>query len=565
MTTKTTNSKKLKDDLRYGLEKLIGEAERQNELHEGARQLLYRTLAEVYAWWLNAAKIDGFLDELYSDYGLRTNATEENFTRLIRLVWQVDWNGRKGPALQVWSKALRKIDHEYKADREKFEGNVVGAIVQLINARGGLRGVIGEKRELQDNESDFVVNVNSKKSGAKNDSLSESKLKEEHLRIGKEDFDKTKPIQTFKQPKEFLPTNKSGYAVALIRKNSTSGYNILSVSNDQELIDFAVLATYKRHTNHVSHLLHTICEVIQTQAFPKQLETHRKILAELSKFESEDGKKMRQIKRILILPKSKEIILSETRTFCSVVTIAKPKIFPSGLTKNVFLRTENHKYIEQEIIQRNDLCFYTVFSEKIETVKDEEIVASKRIRIKNKITNRIKNLFFYDYDESIGEKGSQAFLIEQRRSFNWTAKASANWFKEIEGSFVSNWLEGFGKRINHPKNKLIRLSVTKNGFTISYSGSRDHLDEHEVIKTPLISQSKAHLHQLFQSKDLIPVLHSIANKEIVGNVSLSINEDLLLIKYSTKIASYLIAVPTANFRGRRIPNAFQFYGAANGN
>jgi len=164
----------------------------------------------------------------------------------------------------------------------------------------------------------------------------------------------------------------------------------------------------------------------------------------------------------------------------------------------------------------------------------------------------------------MGEKGSQAALIDAKHSYSWTARASHDWFKEVEGKFTSNWLSGFGKRINHPKNKLIRLSTTKRGFTISFSGTRDHLDESEIIETPFLSKSKENLHQLFQSKDLIPVLHSISNQDISGSVSLAINDELLIVKYATRIASYTIAVPTANFRGRRITSAFQFYGVKNG-
>lgn len=565
MTVQLDKNKKHKNELKQILEKLIGEAEKQNELHEGSRQLLYKTLAGAYSWWLDATKMDGFLEELYKEYDLRTNAQEENFTRLIRLIWQVDWNGRKGPALQVWSKALRKIDEEYQADKKKFSTNTVGVIVQLINARGGLKGLIGEKRDPLDAEVDLIAPPSGKKSKSSSDLLNDSKLREEHLKIGKKDFENAKPIQKFKEPNQFLPITKSGYAVALIRKKSNSEFNILSISNDQDLIDSVVLATYKRHTSDTSILLRTICEVVQTQSLPKIFEPHRKILAELSKYESEDGKRMRQIKRILILPKSKEILLSETRTPCSVVTIAKPKKFPIGVSARLFLRTENHKFIEQEIIQKNDLNFFSPFSEKIESINDEEIAAAKRIRIKNKVTNRIKNLFFYEYDESMGEKGSQATLIDSNHSYSWAARASHEWFKEVDGKFTSNWLAGFGKRINHPKNKLIRLSTTKIGFTISFSGTRDHLDESEVIETPFLSQRKKDLHQLFQSKDLVPVLHSISNQDISGSVSLAINDELLIIKYATRIASYTIAVPAANFRGRRITSAFQFYGVKNGN
>ncbi len=566
MATKADSRKHQKSELKKLLDKIIGEAERQNELHEGSRQLLYRTLAEAYEWWLDAVKIDGFLDELYSEYSLRTKGQEENFTRLIRLVWQLDWNGRKAPALQVWSKALRKIDQEYNADKKRFAKNTATAIVQLINARGGLRGLIGEKRDSQDSDAVVFISKDKKRSNAPIDELNEAKLFAKHLQLGKQSFDSAKAILTLQDVQQSFATRDNGYAVALIRKNKNSSYKILSISNEKELVESAIVATYKRSSGDAPLLLRTLSEVIETQSLPSALEAYRTVLAERGKFQAADGKNMRQIKRILLLPKSKTILLSESRTACSVVTIAKPKIFPRGIVRSLYLRTENHKFIEQEILQKSNLCFHTTLSESIEKIKDEEITATHRIRVKNNVTNRIKNLFFYSLSDELGEQGSQAYFYDQKRKFNWIATASLDWFKHVEVEFVSQWLPEFGKRINRQENKLIRIASNKKQFVISFSGTRDKMSKNLVLhEIPSISASSQPLRLLFQSKDIIPILHSISKQDVIGKISMAANDDVLVIKYATEISSYLIAIPTANFRARRNQSAFEFFGASNGN
>lgn len=556
----------IKAELKKTLESLIADAIAQNDAHESSRQLLYRTLAGAYVWWLKANKINGFFDELYNEYNLRTRGNEENFTRLIRLVWQIDWGGRKAPVIQTWSRALKKLDHEYNSNKQLYQGNIVNGLVQLIKSKNGLKGLIGQQQQQIDEVGDelFVSRKGSRKN--ESDVINDKKIQAKHLELGQRSFDKAKSIQEFRNSKLSIATSTSGYAVALIRKGAGATYKILSISNDQSLIDSTIVATYKRSEGSAPLLLRTLCEVIETQSLPSALEKYRAILAEPSKFLAVDGKKMRQIKRILILPKSKEILLSESRTACSVVTLAKLKNFPVSISKPLFLRTENHKFIEQEIIQSNNLCFHTTLSENIEKVKDEEITASHRIRVKNNVTNRIKNLFFYEFTKELGEQGSQAYFSEKKRVFNWTAQATSEWFRYVDVEFVSQWLPEYGQRINRPDNKLIKIKSSKRDFCLSFSGTRDRFSKTVSLgNTPKISPTAKPIALLFQSKDLIPVLHSLANQEIFGAVSMSANDEVLIFKYSTKLASYLVAVPTANFRARRVQTDFEFYGAKNGN
>ena len=83
-----------KAKLRQRLDELASEADKQTRLHDSATKLLYTGLAELYVWWLEANKYDGFLDELYDEMGIRTNSPdEENFVRVIKLMWRIDWNG----------------------------------------------------------------------------------------------------------------------------------------------------------------------------------------------------------------------------------------------------------------------------------------------------------------------------------------------------------------------------------------------------------------------------------------------------------------------------------------
>ena len=132
-----------KSELQTKLDKLISDADAQTQLHESSRELLYRTLTGVYLWWREADKVDGYLAELYEKHKLVARGPEEKFTRLIRLVWQMDWDGRKHPTLQLWSSAVKAINTEFESNRDAYAVDPQAKLRQYILSKGGIRGMLG--------------------------------------------------------------------------------------------------------------------------------------------------------------------------------------------------------------------------------------------------------------------------------------------------------------------------------------------------------------------------------------------------------------------------------------
>lgn len=110
-----------KSVLKKMLESLIAEADEITQLYESSQQRLYLNLGSVYLWWREAVKVQGFLEELYAERKLVSRGEEENFTRLVRLVWQMDWSGRQAPKLQNWARALRGLNQEFKTNKDAYD------------------------------------------------------------------------------------------------------------------------------------------------------------------------------------------------------------------------------------------------------------------------------------------------------------------------------------------------------------------------------------------------------------------------------------------------------------
>ena len=65
---------------------------------------------------------------------------------------------------------------------------------------------------------------------------------------------------------------------------------------------------------------------------------------------------------------------------------------------------------------------------------------------------------------------------------------------------------------------------------------------------------------LFLTKDLMPVLASLAATDIVGSLKIAVNEDVLTLTYKTDLATYTVSVPTCSISAKRNSAAFAAYG-----
>ena len=136
---------KTKNELLQKLNELKGLASDANDAYKRSRDYLYKGLVGTYLWWVDAKKIDGFLDEVYKANKLAVNDKDkdEKFTRILRVIWDLDWTKSKGASLQQWSNVLRGIDKEYTNNRAAYKTNAEQKLYNLIDDSGGIRKFIG--------------------------------------------------------------------------------------------------------------------------------------------------------------------------------------------------------------------------------------------------------------------------------------------------------------------------------------------------------------------------------------------------------------------------------------
>jgi hypothetical protein len=552
MATKQTLKSKLQKELKL-LKQL---ADEQLHLYVSSRNKLYEGLAKTYLWWQEANKEKGLLEKLYKDNGIQYKKeikAEENYSPLLRYLWGMDGTVNSN-TIDLWNRALNKVNSAVNADKAFYKQNTVQKIITYIDTKGGIRGLAAYDSGRVD------LAKEPKKKKTKVDINIEKKQYEEHLVKGLAYYTKSAtPIAKF-QTKHSLPTADTSIGLGLFRKNK-SGYELLKAIDDKALIEQALIGSYARSTDGVPYTVRLITEIIATQTVPKPLESLSRSLADKSKYKTEDGTVLMMLKRLLYMAEKRVFVLSASRSSCSPVTIAIPNKQIIDSKKSVALAINDRTYIENNLIQSGDINFYTTDSpNKFDAIKGE--IASHKLELENTITKKYRFIRFYPLAVYKTEVSRQQSILKRGLKFKavHTAKLDANWLAELNGEFLSRWVNGLGKSIKRKEYAVLAMAFGKSGVTFRFSQRDNKYVEEELIKYTYPSNSKAIAVEVL-AKDVIPVLNSLVYSDIVGNVIVEVDSKAIFFKYKTKSADYIVAIPTTNSKGIRNEEYFEAYGA----
>lgn len=550
------------------LDSLVASAEEQTRLHVSSRQKLYDALVCTYLWWREARVFDGFLEEQYESHNIRARERdgEEKFTRVLRLVWRMDWSDTTPATLQQWSLALRNLHKQYEDNPQTYRSNAHAKLVSLL-ADAGIRRFIGieEKTELLDATVDDPHDSGRKRKPSKQSIAEAQEVFSKHLGLAQSYFgQEAKPFASV-SINSAVSTNKNLYALALVRKRSDKTFEVLSTVSDETLLNETLVRSYKRNGKTAPVVLRLLVESVATQSLPVMFEQHRYKLTDLSRDKDDEGKSIRQSKRLLFRVHEQDILLSNTRTDCSVVTVIKPNRFPIKANSDTFLNVNDRRYIEQAIVQDRHLNIFTATATEEVPKSDGSTVASHKLLVENTVTGKVRGLYFYSLDV-VDEKNKKQASITTKDfpQPRWSCIADTADFAQINASFVSPWLREYGVRINRSKHKLLAIKFGRKGWAFEHYGENANFSHQSDVF--LLGNKEADgkaFTALFQTKDLLPALSALDSVDIVSPIHLAANSHYLVIGFKTDLAKFAIWIPTCDKRGRRDATAFVRSGGSN--
>lgn len=542
-----------KTKLTAELEKLRKLADEQSHHYRSARKLLYEGLARVYLLWFEASKVKGLLEELYKEHGIQYKGeiiAEVNFSPLLRYLWDMDGTLNSN-TIDQWNRALNKIHTHYIGNKEFYKTAAVTKLISFISTNGGVTALAAY--------SSSFVNEDSKTKRKKLDVNLERKRLSKHIEKGREFFSKNAaPLATF-ESRTTLPTADGDLAVALI-KRSRGSYRIISIVDDKDLIEHVVVHAYKRNNTDAPYPLRFLLEVLKTQCLPFYIRNLSRSLNDNSKSRDENGKSIQRVRRLLFMSKEQAFLLSATRGACSPVTLAYPRRSVIKADNDTFLAQNDRRFIEEEIIYAGDENLITTDCEEEFLITKNE-TASHKAFLKHSVTNKSRFVRFYPIPAYKDEESKpQAMLLSGLKlPTHYVADVSQLWLKELNGKYLSRWINGFGKAIKRKEYAVQRINFAKTGIVFHFIQRGGNYDDSETI--PFSSKRETlPIAVEVLSKDIIPVLNFLTHSDLMRSVRINACKSLVRFDIETRIASYVIAIPTCDHTGKRDDSLFQPYG-----
>ncbi len=134
----------------------------------------------------------------------------------------------------------------------------------------------------------------------------------------------------------------------------------------------------------------------------------------------------------------------------------------------------------------------------------------------------------------------------------WKAEVEPVWFGQLRERLLDGWFASFGggTQLARATNQAMRFALDGKQLAIGFN-----FDPRQDAVAPSVSMPLATTHEatwLHMSRDIAPTLYNVADAEIVGKVMLAGNDNALVITYSTAVATFSIAVPTATVTAKGV-------------
>ncbi len=498
----------------------------------------YRHIAEVYFWWIQALQVPGLLDAEYEKIKRRHRELKHgyNYTRLLVLVWGND--NCNDADLARHSRALNEVNKEYFSREAYYAKDGVAKIAQFIEQNGGIHGLTGYGKEdagATEDESRIDLTPPRATDKEKFDALVKS-AKTHYAQSAA-------PIHTFNTS---LPVTDDDLAVVLVRRTA-AGYQLLGATNDKDAVEAAAVVNYKHTFSALPPSIRSLIETLRTQCLPPHILKIQRDLVDKSKQKHSDGTKMLNMRRLLYRHDHADFLLSPVRAHTGVVTIAKPK--SGGLEQvdgDVFLSSRARLALERLAISNYEFNLYKAEAEDQIKQYEPEDSASHVLRLQS-IANEADylHLDFWQYDDQLNPPLPQVD-IDLFGKADWKTDVTLSWFRELSNNIVSKWFASHAKHIKRDHQKICRLDFNRDAIEINFV-RRDGTFEHRH-HIPLAKQVSGFvtLSLLFRTKDLMPVLASIADLEVDGDIEISVTSDVVHFVFETNATKFSVAVPTAN-------------------
>ena len=560
-------------DLDAQLATLQFDAANFNVLQKLTRDRERQIIAEVYVWWRSAVAIDGYLEGCYEKNGISHNQKKDrvNFRPLLKLVTDSQMQSND---LDLWSKALLKIHSEVENDAQHFSASPVESIAHYIEAKGGKTGLAGYHKQSEiDPDQDEIE-------------LSEFKLFElsesEFLPVLQKEaraYYSSKPHQApIALPA--LHITDEGYSVVVVRKEG-NGIVLVGTTNDPNLIDTALVKTYRNDFEALPLTLRSILEPLYILNVPRTLASSFEKYIENSDVRDtwdSNGRKEKSYRRLIYRPATSDFLLSHMSVSVGTTVIAKPK---TGLIErdkgDIFLPSSTRQSVEVRLLHQGLFNLFVPSSDDQYITVPPGHVASNFVSLETKVpvddsngvtadqikrlTGNLKHppLSFIPFYELFGKPRWQVAPNSDSFAPVWTAELSLNWLRNTATDFLDAWLKAYGTKAKREINRTLNIGLSDWQVRIGYEF--DVATGYTLAQTlPLRDKaSGSDIAVQVRSTDFAFALRQIADLNVQGPIKIQATKSAVVLCFETTASRHECWIPGCEDNGERDAKHFTPY------
>ena len=551
-------------DLKTKLDDLQLRATESSRLTNIGRQHLYRTFAKAYFYWRECQTQPEFLEKQYQRAQIESRDRKDNkinFRPFVKLVFNISGTtATDNNRASHWGKVLRKLDELYTQSPKKYEVNGEGIMALDIHNLGGITNIVIEDNNEADPADTPSISAKDTRE------LARKKLSENELAQRGRLLLTTKGVKGIgtATTRSNVRTDGDNLVAMIGRRESDGSITLLGTTNQAEAVDALAIHATKRNYHLVPESLRQIGEVLSIPLFPYGAKPKSKaaasawekrilydqigtVVVKAKKAGDKDAKvPIATPRRLLIRGTKGDIIYSNMRLDCCVVTRCTPTLSLAPKTKNIYLKTEERKHIDSAIDNGDFELMTTTTKSSLASVKDE--LHEYVLKVSNPYNSFSRTLHFYlQGRQQDGIHNWQGDFNFGGYKANWKAKIGANWLMKFRAEFLDEWFSTLGRntQIKRENNFTFDVRLTENEMTIRFNIGE--LGPSPFRNFPLettLPRDVKFVEFSLRSKDCGPILFNLADTAVNGAIAISGNEQALLIGFKTDMGSYQIAIPT---------------------
>jgi len=544
------------------LNSLQKQSMRVDQDNKRANASLYNHLVNAYLWWRKARKVEGFIEAEFDKLDLRKSSGQANpnFIPVLRIICGKD-SSLKDQEFQRRSRALNAIHIEFEKNPEKYKSGGIAKLVNFIELKGGVSELAGyrhsEKVPAEKHENNAETKQRVEEEAASRTVVIEAAVNAASQR------DSSTILVSDDFP-EYISTNDQDCFLLLVQKTD-DGYEVVGRSCDHELIDSVLVKDHRKRFEAHASVVRPLLELIQTQCYPKYLQSVSKKLIDTSKLDEFEQKTFKSYRRVMFRHDTQQFMLSPINAYSGVVSLITPNQQMLGkCATDLYMPLSQRSALEKELLQDFDFNLYDASEIEQFPASDSDSSTTHELKLVHRaISEKKVDVRFLQFDGSLQKPFDQVGLNpDYLFKAQWQAALPHCYFQKLADQFLNPWLDGLGKHIGRNYNSLIRVSFGNRSIDIDFTYKEGKFEAKQSVEYIKKGGSKKCSSSLFLSKDWLLAFRSIALLPVDGDVSLAINNDVLRIDFATKEdsgARHEIHIPTVDIEGNRSTAPFVRY------